>query len=191
MKVNDLCTPDLWPSAFGPTWARAALERLWWPPCTGTTTSDLPEAWHKLAEYAEVNECSLMLCSETLTHTLSIGASTKTNRRGELLEDFICEKGLRIINEGNVPTWRNRINSSIIDLALASGPIESRLRDWKVHTGVHNHSDHCLVECSLNGEREVKYEETRNFEKVDWIAFPKRRFGGGQKSGYKNNNQYE
>ena len=141
--------------------------------CVGTYwqhNTPLPNSLFRLAEYADREHCSLALLGDFNAHSEAWGMST-SNPRGIELEEFIVDKGLKIINEGNVPTWKNRRYASIIDLILASGQLANRLMDWKVYSEEDNHSDHCQIEAVLNGERPARYEEMRNLTGIDWCKF--------------------
>lgn len=68
-----------------------------------------------------------------------------TNRRGQILEDWLAKNSFVVINNGRTPTFSNANGSSYIDITATTPKISSRTRNWTVDVEYENFSDHRLI----------------------------------------------
>lgn len=91
---------------------------------------DIVEPWRKLRVLFGTNG-RLLICGDFNARSVHWGCHTN-NRRGFLLEDWVLELNLEIVNHGNVPTCVRPQGSSVIDLTVALSWVASNVRDWGV-----------------------------------------------------------
>ena len=96
-----------------------------------------------------------------------------TNKRGELLEQFVIDNNLSCLNVGNNPTFKNGSGySTIIDLTLANYRLSQCVSNWQVEQILHS-TDHYRVLFTVNNCSNFRIEpaETSNFRKGQWPFF--------------------
>jgi hypothetical protein len=98
-----------------------------------------------------------------------------TDEKGELLELFLAETGLEVVNKSNnPPTYQGRARAQTnIDITFANNKIYDRISEWKVLEGK-TVSDHNLIIMTIRGSldtnstpnanRALKY----NIRKTNW-----------------------
>lgn len=67
-----------------------------------------------------------------------------TDRRGQLVTEWIAENDLVVVNVGAKPTFRRREYSSILDLTLATADVKDRILNWDV-SDFESLSDHNYI----------------------------------------------
>ena len=76
------------------------------------TTDAIPDTLKRLVNHCRANNIDPLFCADTNAHS-SLWNSADTNKRGELLEDFVFQNSLRVHNRGNHFTffrgWRGRL----------------------------------------------------------------------------------
>ena len=76
--------------------------------------------------------------------------STYTNREGEVIEDFMGQHGLSLLNKASEPaTFFSNRGSSYVDITLARGPAVFNVRNWHVELGW-TLSDHRVIVFQLH-----------------------------------------
>jgi len=97
-------------------------------------------------------------------------SSRVTNARGIMVENFIDEYDIEVLNKGDIPTFLNANGSSIIDITLANrwGGIKFNVHDWKVDLK-ESFSDHRYVEFNIGLRQQCKM--VRNLRKANWVLF--------------------
>ena len=101
---------------------------------------------------------------------------TNNDFRGFILEEFLMESNLHIINLPDSPTWSSITKSSSIDLSLVSPLIHKQLIEWKTDESL-GISDHIpiLMSFNLNANTNLKKESSYfkrfNLNKADWKKF--------------------
>ena len=95
--------------------------------------------------------------TRTPTHNCGGGAQRPINR-GEMLEEFISESNLMIVNRGAKATFESSRYSSIIDITLCTKNMVRRIKDWKV-SDQHVFSDHKRIRFTLSLEKPVSRKE--------------------------------
>ncbi|KAI5750180.1 hypothetical protein M8J76_013460 [Diaphorina citri] len=87
--------------------------------------------------------------------------------RGRKMEDFICQRGLMVVNDNReLPTFSSTNGESYIDLTITQGGINRYIEEWKVHEG-EIVSDHRLITFNVF----VNKSEIENNRKIDVIGF--------------------
>lgn len=109
-------------------------------------------------------------CDSNAHHPL--WGSEDTNRRGEILADFIHQRGLIINNVGNEATFLTSRASSVIDITLTSPNVHNNIHNWHISNEI-SMSDHrwiCYevdlsIACQI-GYRNVKRTNTEMFKSL-------------------------
>ena len=99
--------------------------------------------------------------SDTNCHSELFGPDT--NKRGEKLDEFIFEYGLKVENIGMIPTFENARSASCIDATLTMGNIG--VREWRVSQDF-NGSDHRMITFCIDTNTEPR-KSIRNWEKTN------------------------
>ena len=119
-------------------------------------------------EYAFSNNFPLIIGMDSNCH--SVLFCRETNRRGEVLEDFIINNNLDIENVGSRPTFQSSRYSTCIDVTL-SWRLTNLIKNWRVDED-YNASDHNTIEFVIDSAPLV-YQQQRCWEKSDWQVFSK------------------
>jgi len=85
----------------------------------------------------------ILICGDFNARSISWGCRTG-NRRGILLEEWMGELDLGIINIGNTPTCVRPQGTSVVDLTIGSSWVVSRVKEWKVED-METLSDHLYI----------------------------------------------
>lgn len=101
--------------------------------------------------------------------------SARTTRRGELLEDFLAQRGLVVLNEpGQLPTFSSAAGESFVDVTLATATVSRACRSWRVRDDWTS-SDHRAVTLTVARSRGHNGRSTEtpvyNLKKADWRLF--------------------
>lgn len=81
--------------------------------------------------------------------------STKNNKRGNMMKEWMAEKNLYLLNDGLKPTFNRGIQESFIDLTISSEQIVEHIVNWKVRDDEESCSDHRYITFKYTKEREV------------------------------------
>ena len=108
----------------------------------------LPEEIYKLLR--ENPEANVVIGMDSNAHSPMWGCKD-TNKRGELVEEFIVLHNLMVCNQGAKPTFVTSRANSIIDLTLCSRGMVGGIKKWKV-SEQHQFSDHRRILFQLNME---------------------------------------
>ena len=92
----------------------------------------------------------------------------ETNKRGEILEDFIGEHKLKVENQGKTPTYQSSRGRSIIDITLTA-KLAVTVKNWRVDTSI-NFSDHNTIKYEIEADI-VPAEPSRNWTRINWADF--------------------
>lgn len=98
-----------------------------------------------------------------------------TNRRGQILEDWLAKNSFVVINNGRTPTFSNANGSSYIDITATTPKISSRTRNWTVDVEYENFSDHRLIHF------EIFFPPTTIFQTISMKEFKTKCVGMLQK----------
>ena len=131
---------------------------------------ELPQEFIDLI--ANKGTCSVLIGADSNAHS-SLWNSSTTNRRGELVEDFIITNNLQCVNVGNRPTFRHAMGwTSIIDITVADYSLASNIFNWKVDTDLHI-SDHFRISYSINNPNTCRLTDVTDwdFKRGNWQLF--------------------
>lgn len=103
----------------------------------------------------------LIVCGDFNSKSLIFGSS-KTDKRGELLEELICTNNLAVINRGQTPTFSNANGSSIIDITLCSDRLANRITNWEVNDDYENFSSHNNIFFTLKNNNKILSQPGNN-----------------------------
>lgn len=84
-----------------------------------------------------------------------------TDRRGELVAEWLAENDLIIVNEGTKPTFRRKEYSTILDLTVATEKIRANITKWEV-SDEESLSDHSYIVFEISHETNIRLEQHRN-----------------------------
>ena len=135
----------------------------------------VPKEATKLLE--ENTEANVIIGMDSNAHSPMWGCED-TNKRGEMIEEFIVSNNLVVCNQGSKFTFMTTRAKSIIDLTLCSRDMVTRIRNWKVNE-THHFSDHRRITFWMNME---PTPQTRGWalKSADWGMFKQRM---GERSG--------
>ena len=121
----------------------------------------------KIMDYADEKDCKIVLGLDSNAHSELYGL--ETNARGEILEEFIFNRGLDVENRGNIPTFctlrGTTLASSCIDITLSRG---NNVVNWVVDESFNN-SDHNTSFFFLLDKEPPKL--IRPWKKANWTRF--------------------
>lgn len=78
--------------------------------------------------------------------------SPAADARGEILEEWLVEHGLTVLNRGTMHTCVRRNGGSIVDVTFASHGLAPRIQGWRVLDGVETLSDHRYIRFSVSAQ---------------------------------------
>ena len=121
-----------------------------------------------IMQYVQDKSCKLILGIDSNCHSELFGK--ETDKRGELLEDFIFLNDLVVENRGNIPTFstlkNNKLASSFIDVTLSK---DVDVVDWRVDESFNNSDHNTLCYELLLDPPPVKL--IRPWSKANWTRF--------------------
>lgn len=122
----------------------------------------------------------IIICGDLNSWHYSWG--NKSNKRGELLNDFINDNNLIIINEKKLgPTFKKIVKeqnsenismrSSFIDLTLISSNLLNLEFDWNLRNDLIN-TEHSVIELRINKSiKSISISTKINYNKTNWFKF--------------------
>jgi len=94
-----------------------------------------------------------------------------------MVENFICNKILEILNDGVQPTFTGRNNefNTYIDLTICSPNMSDNITNWKVDIENDSLSDHNYItfDVNANGNHDFNNNSTFDFKNCNWKEFRK------------------
>lgn len=121
-----------------------------------------------ITKYATHFNLPLIIGTDSNAHH-TLWGSSNINHRGTTLCDTLSTNNLTPSNTGTIPTFRNHIGSSVIDITLMNCLATSFLDKWKVDR-FKSISDHERIRISLNiGNRTRKLIKLT--KKCDWLLY--------------------
>jgi len=120
------------------------------------------------------NPDKVLLCGDLNARSVSWGCNTG-DARGALLESWISELDLIVLNRGKVSTCVRPQDSSVVDLSVSSHWVSRCVEDWHVEDTAETLSDHAyvlfLLDTGVGGTRRgVKYPRW-NLKSLDTELF--------------------
>lgn len=99
---------------------------------------------------------NLVLCGDFNSHSAMWG-SVLTDTRGVLLQNWVADHDLRLVNNGTTPTCIRPQGDSVIDFTWVSADLMRHVTEWRVRSDLESLSDHqCVtfgIGSPLNGLR--------------------------------------
>jgi len=95
--------------------------------------------------------------------------SPDANNRGQILEDFITNYNLSILNEGNAPTFYRTNCATHIDITITTNALKTRIRSWSV-LDEDMLSDHFCLHTIIDNSTSFK-RQILNYKKTDWDQY--------------------
>ena len=120
----------------------------------------------QLVQLVNSKKATLILCMDTNAHSVLWGEK-RTNYRGSLVEEFIVQNDLKILNQGNIPTYERKNARSIIDITLCNK--SDIIQDWRVNPDLVE-SDHRIIQFAIE-QCETVLKVQRNYKKANWQKF--------------------
>ena len=106
---------------------------------------------------AKKGQCDILVSTDSNSHS-TVWNCPRTDRRGELVEDFLITNNLQCVNVGNRPTFRSGAGrTSIIDITFANYNLATSIYDWKVDSDLHI-SDHYRILFSINNSSTFRFK---------------------------------
>jgi len=142
-----------------------------------TDRADALEFYDHLSDIVDSAQKSIIIAGDFNSKSPMWG-SANTNWRGQLLEDWIAEKDLCIVNTGFSPTCVRPQGSSIVDITLCTPDIFSAISSWTVLEEIESLSDHNYIYYEIssrsylnnrNRNRNTNKRDTNNKNKTKAI----------------------
>mgnify|MGYP003335145635 FL=1 len=97
---------------------------------------------NRLITYTKKNKLKLVIGIDSNAHS-SLWGSEETNRRGEILEEWLLTNELFVANVGDSPTFTGRGSNTIVDITVSTMDIQ--VRDWAVLSSMAKITDHVPI----------------------------------------------
>ena len=113
---------------------------------------------------ANIGNCDILVTSDSNAHS-TVWNCPKTDRCGELVEDFLITNNLQCVNVGNRPIFCSGAGcTSIINITFANYSLATSIYNWKVDSDLH---------ISINNSSNFRINDTSNwnFRKGNWNLF--------------------
>lgn len=124
----------------------------------------------EIIQYSSDSGVPLVAGADCNAHHILWGCRN-TNRRGELLAEFLVSTELEIANKGTEPTFINRARTEILDVTFVTQNFANRVTNWTV-SAEETLSDHreinFSIDCDVN-----PLKLFRNPRNTNWSAFTK------------------
>lgn len=126
------------------------------------------ELFGKLVSYCGRMNTPLLIGSDANSQC-TVWGSTKTNKRGSSLLEYLVNTDLKILNIGNEPTFINISRREVIDVTLCSPSLRLLVKGWRV-SNEESLSDHRYLTFTLSGHITAK-PTFRDCRRTDWGMF--------------------
>ena len=124
-----------------------------------------------ILDYCQVRRLECLIGMDANSHH-TLWGSSDTNRRGSELLEFLCSKNLYVLNEGNEPTFVNKLRQEVIDITVASQGMANLVENWYVSHEA-SMSDHRQIRLQIRcGKFPKKF--FRNVKKTNWETYVNR-----------------
>ncbi len=129
----------------------------------------------RLVNHCKSKRIPLIIGMDSNAHSPAWGEK-ESNRRGDLLYEWIVAQDLHLANRGSTATFipENGSRSTIIDLTLMNRWAIHLVRDWKVKDDDEpSFSDHRRITFRCLADRECKDIRSRSLKKAEWSRYRK------------------
>lgn len=128
----------------------------------------LPTTLNKAITHCQDNNIPFICSLDSNAHSTLWGCGI-SNERGTILEDYLIELGVNLLNKGNESTFSSPVGSSIIDITFTSSILEPFLKNWHI-SKIPSFSDHKYLIFQLHFDFTFGVK-TRPLSKCDWTKF--------------------
>ena len=128
-----------------------------------------PQITRDLISFCLQKGWGLVIGADANSHN-EVWGSSDTNNRGDELLNYLSTTQMHICNQGNTPTFSNRIREEVIDITIASNNLIENITNWRV-SNKETFSDHSRIEFQLTCSLLRHQSEFRNVRKTDWIKY--------------------
>ena len=122
-----------------------------------------------LINKASQENSQVIVMGDLNSHSESLWNDKRTCNRGKAWEAYVMDKGLTVLNTGDMFTFNTKKGQSIIDVTLSNADMAHRIGAWEVVDAVPG-SDHVMIQFALQLDCVTKAAR-RNFRKCDWQRF--------------------
>ena len=128
----------------------------------------LEEDLEKLNKILKFTERESVLIAMDSNSRSTMWYDRLTNPRGRVLEEYLCSKGLFILNEEKeMTTFQNRIGSSNIDLTITNNRMIAGVKGWDI-LKEESSSDHNFIRFFIC--QEIAYKNSINYNGIRYIV---------------------
>lgn len=113
---------------------------------------------------------SILICGDFNTKSAFWG-SPITDRRGEILQDWMAQWNFCLINTGRTPTCVRPQGTSFIDTTWASAELSRRIKDWTVREDTESLSDHPYISFRIMRNFTAPREIRTGLPRWNWGSF--------------------
>ena len=106
----------------------------------------MPDKLIEVVQFCVRKRKPLIVCADTNAHSKMWGGE-EDNERGRMVEEFILDHGLEVLNRGSQKTFQSPVGSSVIDLTISTSDISHLVENWVV-------SDHSFSSDHYSGTTE-------------------------------------
>ena len=129
---------------------------------------DVVQPWlRKIMDYRQQRGYALLIGADSNCHSTIFGH--ETNKRGEILEEFITTHRLAVENQGRKYTYNCSTGRSIIDITLTTR-LSVTINNWRVADTEINFSDHNSIYYELKTDKYTP-PKARKWHLADWNLF--------------------
>lgn len=85
-----------------------------------------------------------LVCGDFNCRSVMFGA-TNTDKKGKIIEEWLALNELVPVNQGIIPTFRNRNGSSWVDLTMATSNLYNQIKNWTIKEDWESMSPHRII----------------------------------------------
>ena len=119
----------------------------------------------EITMFSSRHKVPLLMGADTNCHS-SLWGCDENNSRGDVLEEWIIQNNLCVVNKGHEKTFVSHLGSSIIDVTLVSNEILNLVTSWAVDLN-HQFSDHRKILFEINFASQIEIT-ARNYKTKGW-----------------------
>lgn len=168
LPITEVCNSDL-VAAFvnlkGWNGARVIMCSAYLPGEKEDPTEDLA----RVVAYAAQHNAELLIGCDANAHHTSWG-STDTNKRGEVLFDFLITNHLITLNVGCTPTFVTRVRQEVLDITIVTNNLARHIDKWQV-SNENSMSDHRHITFEVRAALNTQTTTYRDPRSTDWAGF--------------------
>ena len=122
----------------------------------------------RLTKFCIQNDFALVVLTDCNSHS-TLWNMPHTNARGRIMEGFIAETGLQVLNQGNEVTFHREGVGTIVDVTLASPNMLPLVSNWAIQN-ICPSSDHLAAQMVIKLDA-IETEYKWNLHRTNWEGF--------------------